>query len=50
MSDAFSLNTTEKMTYLNPFQAYAPFLYPMKTSKNLWFSNFFRGYGKETLA
>ena len=30
--------------YINPFQANTPFLYPLKTSENLWFSDVFRGY------
>ena len=34
---------------LNLFQANAPFLYPLKTSENLWFSDVFRRYRKETL-
>ena len=34
----------------NPFQANVPFLYPLKTSENLWFSEVFRGYRKGTLA
>ena len=35
---------------LNPFQANVPYLYPLKTSGNLWFSDVFRGYRKGTLA
>ena len=35
---------------INPFQANVPFLYPLKTSENLWFSDVFRGYRKGTLA
>ena len=31
---------------LNPFYATGPFLYPMKTSENLWFSDVFEGYRK----
>ena len=31
---------------INPFQVTIPFLYPMKTSKYLWFSNIFRRYRK----
>ena len=29
--------------FFNPFQANVPFLYPLKTSDNLWFSDVFRG-------
>ena len=35
---------------VNPFHANFPFLYPLKTSENLWFSDVFRGYTNETLA
>ena len=31
---------------VNPFHATGLFLYPLKTSTNLWFSDTFRGYGK----
>ena len=31
-----------------PFQVNFSFLYPLKTSENLWFSDVFRGYRKET--
>ena len=34
---------------LNPFHASISFLYPLKTSEKLWFSNVFRGYRNETL-
>ena len=30
----------------NPFFATGPFLYPLKTSENLWFVDVFRGYRK----
>ena len=36
--------------YLNPFQANFLFLYSLKTSKNLRFSDVFRGYREGTLA
>ena len=39
-----------RMLPLNPFQANAPILYPLKTSENLWFSGVFRGYKMGTLA
>ena len=29
---------------IRPSQADVPFLQPLKTSENLWFSNIFRGY------
>ena len=35
--------------FISPFQANLPLLYPLKTSENLRFSDFFRGYRKETL-
>ena len=31
------------------FQPNVPFLNPLKTSENLWFSDIFRGYRNETL-
>ena len=34
---------------INPFYANVPFLYPLKTSENLWFSDVFRGYRNGTL-
>ena len=30
--------------FFNPFYAIGLFLYPLKTSENLWFSDVFRGY------
>ena len=36
--------------FINPFQATDPFLYPLKTSENLWFSDVFKGYRKRSLA
>ena len=35
--------------YPNLFQVNVVFLYPLKTSENLWFSDVFRGYRKGTL-
>ena len=32
---------------INPFQANVPFLYPMKTSENFWFSDVFVGIERE---
>ena len=34
---------------LNPFSTNVPLLYPLKTSKNFWFSDIFRGYRSGTL-
>ena len=34
----------------NPFHAIGLVLYPLKTSKNFWFSDLFRGYGKRLVA
>ena len=41
-----------RLSFFDPFQANVLFLYPppLKTSENLCFSDFFRGYRKETLA
>ena len=36
--------------YVNLFLVNVSFLYPLKTSENLSFSNFFMGYRKNTLA
>ena len=35
--------------FLNPFQSSVTFLYPLKKSQNLWFSDIFRGYRNVTL-
>ena len=35
------------MSVLTPFHAAGLFLYPLKTSQNLWFSDVFRGAQKE---
>ena len=35
--------------FLNPFLSNATFLYPLKMSENLWFSDVFRGYRNMTL-
>ena len=35
---------------INPFHVHIPFLYPLKTSENLKFSDVFRGYRNGTLA
>ena len=43
-------NSFKSNTSINPFQTNAPFLYPLKTSENLQFSDVFRGYRKGTLA
>ena len=43
---------TQSITYeiFNPFRANIPFLYPLKNSEHLWFSDIFRGYKNGTLA
>ena len=35
---------------INPFYATGLFLYPRKTSENLWFSDVFKGYKKRPVA
>ena len=35
---------------LNPFHSTCLFLYPLKTSENLWFSDVFRGYRKRSVS
>ena len=42
----FKWTSFDVTTYLafNPFHTTDLFLYPLKASENLWFSNFFRGY------
>ena len=32
-----------RLSFFDPFQANVPFLYPLKTSENLCFSDFFQG-------
>ena len=39
-----------KMFMMDPFHANDLFLYPLKTSENLWFSDVFRGYRKRPMA
>ena len=34
------------MVVINPFHVTGSFLYPLKTSENIWFSDVFRGYRK----
>ena len=53
--DSFSMGkfadvTTFISRLLNPFHDTALFLYPLKTSENQKFSDFFRGYRKKTVA
>ena len=43
-------STKSQSTNLHPFQANVSFLYPLKTSENLWFSDVFRAYRKGALA
>ena len=38
----------ERIICINPFQANVSFLYPLKTSGNVWLSDFCKGYGNET--
>ena len=38
------------MNWINPFCTNVLFLYPLKTSQNLWFSDVFREYRNGTLA
>ena len=46
----FNVSSDEnKVTSINPFQANATFLYPLKTLETQRFSDIFRGYGKATL-
>ena len=35
---------TARSIRINPFHTNVPFLYPLKTSENLWFFDVFRGY------
>ena len=35
---------------VDPFNATGFFLYPLKTSENLWYSNVYRGYRKRPVA
>ena len=53
--DSFSIGkfadvTTFIRRLLNPFHDTALFPYPLKTSENQKFSDFFRGYRKKTVA
>ena len=47
MKSSTFVNHDDIRTYnaliLKPFQANVPFIYPLKTSENLWFSDVFRG-------
>ena len=42
----YLFKTRVSQLLLNPFHAYCLFLYLLNTSKNLWFSDVFRGYRK----
>ena len=44
------LPTNYASVLFNPCLAIGLFLYPQKTSKNLWFSDVFRGYRKRPVA
>ena len=41
---------TSRINSINPFHADVIFLYPLKTSENLWFSDVFREYRNGTIA
>ena len=43
-------SVNEKKCSLDLFHATGLFLHPLKTSKNLWFSDVFRGYRKRSVA
>ena len=43
------MNVVVDFPSVNPFSTNIPFLYPLKASENLWFSNIFRGYKSGTL-
>ena len=45
-----SLTDSLFLTLVIPFYATGLFLYPLKTSKNLWLSDVFRGYRKRPVA
>ena len=38
------------LTHFHAFHPTGPFLYPLKTSRKLWFSNVFRTYKKGPVA
>ena len=38
---------TVKSEFINPYYATGLFPYPLKTSENLWFSDVFRGIGRD---
>ena len=48
MVKSFMLNVPYTIV-INPLQPSVAFLYPLKISENLWFSDVFRGYRKATL-
>ena len=43
-------NTERSYSHMNQFHATGIFRYPLKTTKNLWFSVVFRGYRKMPVA
>ena len=43
------MNTKNRIMSINPLESNVTFLYPLKTSENLWFSDVFRGYRNVTL-
>ena len=49
----FVVNLSRKFLFhlrFNSFRAIGLFLYPLKTSQTLWFSDVFRGYRKRPVA
>ena len=50
LEKSYSQISETSINFLKSFQANVPFLYPLKTSENLWFSDVCRGYRNGTLA
>ena len=44
-----SILSLSQISTIKPFKSNVAFLYPLKTSENLWFSDVFRGYRNVTL-
>ena len=47
--DNIKINESIITKWVNPFHAAGLFLYPLKTSGNLWFSYVFKGYRKRPI-
>ena len=45
----FGILLNDSLWFINPFHQTGLFLYPLKTSENLWFSVVFRGYRKRSV-